>query len=158
MLIVLETVKFLLLVWSRPETGDFKDLSQNGGRSKKCRLPISFTCLSVLSCLVSLTELPQRLPPKPRYFPGKVLHDIFLVSLFAFNVPIARYHNVNDEHFVVFLIMDSYIRLTVVYHVTHQAYGEVSRDVSNHPGCTKKWSLMGKFNKISPKLNCELIV
>ena len=29
---------FLLLVWSCPKTLDFKDLSQYGGRSKKCRL------------------------------------------------------------------------------------------------------------------------
>ena len=117
---------FLLLVL------DFKDFSQYGGRSTKCRLLQSSDTLwnsnflqferykffgitpraPTTTVIIFVFALQRLVIPKLSL---DIFMYLFLFSI-AFNVAIARYHTyVYGEEFVVVLLMRSYVRLPVSY-------------------------------------------
>ena len=117
---------FLLLVL------DFKDFSQYGGCSTKCRLLQSSDTpwnSHFLQCEhYKFFGITPRAPTTTviifvfalrRLVIPKLSLDIFMYLFlfsFAFNVAVARYHtHVYGEKFVVVLLMRSYVRLPVSY-------------------------------------------
>ena len=117
---------FLLLVL------DFKDFSQYGGRSTKCRLLQSSDTLWNSNFLqferYKFFGITPRAPTTTviifvfalqRLVIPKLSLDIFMYLFqfsIAFNVAVARYHTyVYGEEFVVLLLMRSYVRLPVSY-------------------------------------------
>ena len=116
---------FLLLVL------DFKDFSQYGGRSTKCRLVKFWYSLELQFPQFERYKFFVITPRAPtttviifvfalqRLVIPKLSLDIFMYNFLfsiAFNVAVARYHTyVYGEEFVVLLLMRSYVRLPLSY-------------------------------------------